>query len=108
MLQKVHIKQNEKEPYKVEILVDGVNIGKRICGYTLTQEPGSFPVMEVKSINLTLEYDGIAEVIDRTAHEEIERLKEQHKRDMENLNVLDETLRECQRKCMRADIERIF
>ncbi|MFA5715113.1 MAG: hypothetical protein WC998_05210 [Candidatus Paceibacterota bacterium] len=108
MLQKVHIKQNEKEPYKVEILVDGVNIANRICGYTLTQEPGGFPVFEVKSINLSFGFDGEAEVIDRTAHEEIERLKEQHKRDMENLNVLDEALRECQRKCMRADIERIF
>ena len=91
MLQKVHIKQNEENLYKVEVLVDGVNIANRICGYTLTQEPACVPVLTVESSNLTFEYDGLAEVIDKTAHEEIKRLKE-------NITVLDKALRKYQEK----------
>lgn len=98
MLQNVHIKQNEKEPYKVEVLIDGINVANRICRYTLTQEPNSFPIMEVKSNNVFLEFDGTADVIDITAREEIKRLKEQHKHDMENMKVLCDALEEYQRK----------
>jgi hypothetical protein len=91
MLQKVHIKQNENEPHRVEILIDGVNIANRICGYTLTQEPGCPPVLEAKSNNVFLEFKGPAEVIDSTAREEIKRLKENNK-------VLRDALEEYQRK----------
>lgn len=78
MLQKVQIKQNEKEPWKVEVLVDGVNIANRISGYTLTQEPTCFPVLTVRSNSLLFEYEGLAEVIDISAHEEIARLKREN------------------------------
>ena len=98
MLQKLQIKQNEKEPHKVEILVDGINIANRIRGYTITQEPGNFPRITLESINFTLDYDGSAFIIDKQAHEEITRLKEQHRKDMENMNVLDKALKEYQRK----------
>lgn len=98
MLQKVQIKQSEKEPYKVEVLVDGVNIANRICGYTLTQEPGSFPIFEVRSINGAFEYEGLADIIDKTAHEEIERLKKLREIDLENMATLAKTLVEYQEK----------
>ena len=108
MVQKIQIKPNAENHYKVEVLVDGVNIADRICRYTLTQEAGSYPVLEVKSTNLSFELDGEAVVIDKTAREEIKRLREQHEHDMEKIKTLNDALMEYQRKCMRADIERIF
>lgn len=91
MLQKVQIKTNIENPCKVEVLVDGVNINNRIYEYTLIQKACNLPVLEVRTNSVMLDFDGDAIVIDKTAHEEIKRLKE-------NIKVLSEDLREYREK----------
>lgn len=98
MLQKLQIIQDEQSPFKVKVLVDGVDIANKIYSYKITQEPCGCPVMEVKSNLIGFEFDGTADVIDITAREEIKQLKEQHKKDMENNKILCGALEEYQRK----------